>query len=1265
MPVNPSLTSGRPSRGSPSSLSEATAGSALRDENTSDPAIFDPGFFDLELWDPELLERAKDADVYYGTGDIAADVLRNKYLAPGERGPYHVWDRVARAIASVEEDPELWYGRFFSLLYDFRFVPGGRVMHGAGRYDAIRKPTLSNCYVIPIEEDSLEGIYTCIHESAMVYRTGGGVGTDLSILRPAGAPVNATVAGSPGATSFMNLFSESTNTVSQAGRRGALMLTMRVDHPDIEAFIRIKNDRSRRKVQYANVSVLITHEFMDAVKRDGPFDLRWGGKTFRTVRACDLWSTIIENAHASAEPGIIFWDTMREYHNVEYAHPITSTNPCVTGETLVYTADGLYPIAELAEASQARSVTLDSRFGAGQWGPASAPFRTGVKPVFRLTTREGYEVRVTADHKFMTDRGWVAACDLQADDALHILNQKGGFGTEGTAAEGRVLGWLIADGHITGEKGHGAVLGFWGTDLRELAHNFAEDVNEVLGQNPATEGRPVGVVEVASRNMANVSSIRLRRLIAEKYGITAENKTVALPVRAFRGSEEFQRALLQALFTADGHVNGNPPRTGANVRLTSVSLSLLKDVQRMLLNFGIASRMYRNRHPAGSTEIHGRTYARQAVHELIVGRSNVARFVREIGFLSFTKQNVLLHRLTEYKGRGPFSERFKARFQSLVPDGEETVYDLTEPVSHSFVANGLVISNCGEQPLASYTACNLGSLNLSRFVLPDGKFDYGSFAAACRLATRFLDDVIEFNMPNHALEKIRDAVAADRRVGLGITGLGDALVLMKIKYDTEEALETVEQIMRTLCFSAYDESVELARAKGAFPLFRWTGPDGDPMAGISGSRFIESLPEELRAKIREHGLRNSTVITVPPVGTGSIVAQCSSGIEPIFCTSYKRRVKQADGESFSEYKVFHPLVQELFGDDAELPDYVVTAHQIDPYFRVRMQGVIQKYVDSSISSTVNLAEDVSLETVADIYITAYEAGLKGITVYREGSREGILQTEKKSAKPKEQAAAEEATVTRVPDAGAGGLEDWGAPAMAPPAAEMTPAEDLDASTLGEATGLLPRYRPSVTHGMTERIRTGEGNLYVTINEDDQGLCEVFTSIGKAGGNAAAQSEAISRLISLCLRSGVDTLEIAKQLKGICGPNPVWDNGTLILSGPDAIGKALERYVQRRASGQGELELTAAQSSPSGTRKALDAGGGGRVTASTDRGGRPTVSANGHLASRSGGGATDSINLDLPGEETASRVLATCPDCGGPISHLEGCMVCPSCGWTRC
>jgi ribonucleoside-diphosphate reductase alpha chain len=386
-------------------------------------------------------------------------------------------------------------------------------------------------------------------------------------------------------------------------------------------------------------------------------------------------------------------------------------------------------------------------------------------------------------------------------------------------------------------------------------------------------------------------------------------------------------------------------------------------------------------------------------------------------------------------------------------------------------------------------------------------------------------------------------------------------------------------MMRVIRDEAYRTSIELAKEKGPFPLFQWEG--------YSRSKFVQMMPPDIQDAIKKHGIRNSTVLTVPPVGTGSIVAQTSSGIEPIFCTSYRRRVKNHDGETFSEYKVYHPLVRKMFGDDEKLPDHVVTAHQIDPYFRVKMQGVIQKYVDSSISSTVNLPEDVSIETVADIYMTAYKAGLKGITVYREGSREGILQTEEYAKK------------------------QTSAPA---------PKQE-------EKHRKGPRQRPHTTFGVTERIKTGEGYLYVTINEDEDGLCEVFTTIGKAGGNAAAQSEAISRLISLSLRSGIEPREIVKQLKGISGPTPVWDgHGGQILSTPDAIGKVIERYVENRE------QLLALRGGQQQAPKA--------------------------------GVATPAM-ISTKSSDTGATSNTTCPECGTNVEHVSGCVVCYNCGWSKC
>ena len=495
----------------------------------------------------------------------------------------------------------------------------------------------------------------------------------------------------------------------------------------------------------------------------------------------------------------------------------------------------------------------------------------------------------------------------------------------------------------------------------------------------------------------------------------------------------------------------------------------------------------------------------------------------------------------------------------------------------------LVSTNpCAEQPLPDGGCCNLGAVNLERFVDENGNFMIDQFKDTVSIGTRFLDNVVDYNMDRHALEDQKQNATNDRRVGLGILGLGDMFVRMGIKYDSEDALQTIEQIMQIFRDTAYETSVNLSEEKGMFPNFDWKG--------YSKSKFVKNLPKTLKKKIRENGIRNCTLTTVAPTGSGAIVSRVTSGVEPIFATSYKRRVKQNDGgygKSFNEYKVYHPLVKKLFETDDSLPDYVVTAHNIDPYFRVKMQGAIQKYIDSSISSTVNLAEEITVETVADIYMTAYEAGLKGITVYREGSREGILVSDTDNKE-------NESTNTDID-------EDIG---------------------LQISANKSPRVRPSQTVGVTRRIRTGEGTLYITINEDENGLCEVFTTIGKAGGNAAAQSEAISRLISLALRSGLDPHAIVRQLKGISGPNPTWEDGRLILSTPDAIGKALDDYLKEgKLLDENPLEDSELQ--------------GPLITLAQD-------------------------------DEKSDNGLLICTKCHNhSVVNEAGCLTCRECGWSKC
>ncbi|MGB4582440.1 MAG: vitamin B12-dependent ribonucleotide reductase [Coriobacteriia bacterium] len=473
---------------------------------------------------------------------------------------------------------------------------------------------------------------------------------------------------------------------------------------------------------------------------------------------------------------------------------------------------------------------------------------------------------------------------------------------------------------------------------------------------------------------------------------------------------------------------------------------------------------------------------------------------------------------------------------------------------------------CGEQPLLPYEACNLGSVNLSKFVRyteggPD--LDWDRLADVVHRGVRFLDDVIEVN--EYPLPKIAELVHGNRKIGLGVMGWADMLIMMGIPYSSEEAIALGEKVMGFIQAESRQASMKLAAERGVFPNFE-------------GS--IYDTPEGVR-------LRNATVTTIAPTGTLSIIANCSSGIEPLFAVSYVRTVMDNDRlievnplfedlavkQGFYSRELMaliaeHGSVAGVEGVPAEVQNVFVTAHEVAPEWHVRMQAAFQKSTDNAVSKTVNFGNEATIEDVRHVYDLAHELGVKGVTIYRDGSKENQVLSTGKTTKP---------------------------------GASAEPARH------GE---IEPRPRPSVTMGRTEKIQTGCGNLYVTINSDEQGLCEVFTQMGKSGGCAASQSEALSRMISVSLRAGVDPQAILKHLRGIRCPSPAWAQGGKVLSCADAVGIAMEHYLEWMETG----------------------------TAST------MVSKN-----------TDEL-VNLAG---------ACPECGGALEHESGCAVCRACGFSKC
>ncbi len=486
---------------------------------------------------------------------------------------------------------------------------------------------------------------------------------------------------------------------------------------------------------------------------------------------------------------------------------------------------------------------------------------------------------------------------------------------------------------------------------------------------------------------------------------------------------------------------------------------------------------------------------------------------------------------------------------------------------------------CGEQPLLPNEACNLGSMNLAAFIT-DGALDWEKLRHVTRQSVDFLDQVIDRS--KFPLLQIEDMVRLNRKIGLGVMGWADLLFQLGIPYASDAAVALAEELMEFVDFEAKQRSLELAQQKGSFPSF-----EGSIYAkGNLGRTPLKKNWNELGQKIASQGLRNATLTTIAPTGTISMILDTSSGIEPQFSLVYVKNVMDGEkllyvNEWFSQALEKEGIYsQELLEKVAEagsvaeieeIPPHIrevfQTAHDISPEWHIRTQAAFQKYTDNAVSKTINFPSSATVEDIRIAYELAHQLGCKGITVYRDGSRENQVLSS-------------------------------------------------GATKSGTQGKVAPRSRPEVTHGITRRLETGCGHMYVTINTDDRGACEVFVQMGKVGGCASAQLEAIARLSSLALRSDVKLQAIIRQLKGIRCQSPMWHKGEIISSCGDAVGKALEAFLQE----YNIKEIKSLQ-----------------------------------------------VDEDVS-DETFSETnfsIALCPDCGCSVEHTEGCLKCPSCGWTKC
>jgi ribonucleoside-diphosphate reductase alpha chain len=758
--------------------------------------------------------------------------------APVDQTIPDTWQRIAKALAQAETDPAAHEAGFFDALKDFRFLPAGRIVAGAG---TARKVTLFNCFVMGTVPDDMAGIFEHLKEAALTMQQGGGIGYDFSTLRPRGAPVKGVGADASGPLSFMDVWDAMCRTIMSAGsRRGAMMATLRCDHPDIEAFIEAKREANRLRM--FNLSVLVTDAFMQAVKQNQAWELKFNGTAYRTVQARELWDKIMRATYAFAEPGVIFIDRINQRNNLHYCETISATNPC------------------------------------------------------------------------------------------------------------------------------------------------------------------------------------------------------------------------------------------------------------------------------------------------------------------------------------------------------------------------------GEQPLPPYGACLLGSINLARLVQKpfetDAALDLEELDRLTRAAVRMMDNTIDVS--NFPLEQQAQEARNKRRIGLGITGLADALIMVGARYGSAASIKLIETWMKRLQRAAYLASVDLAKEKGAFPLF-------DRDAYLAGES-IRELDADLRDAIAQHGIRNALLTSIAPTGTISLLADnISSGLEPVFSFTYMRTVLMPDGtrrqEEVSDYA--YRLYKQLKGENIPLTEAFVDAQGLAPADHVRVQAAVQKYIDSSISKTINVPEDIDFESFKDIYLMAYEQGCKGCTTYRPNDITGSVLTIKKDEKKAEPAPQQQAELPLV--------------AVAKPVQVMKPRDPLAAGGVIYMT--KPLDRPEALPGSTYKITwpDSEHAMYITLNDilQDGRLRPFEVFINSKNTEHYAWTVALTRMISAVFRRGGDVSFVVDELKAVFDPRGGhWMGGKYVPSLLAAIGGVIEQHLIRIGFMTGPDDLR--------EEKAMLA-----------------------LAA----------NAETPKPLSGLR---QCPKCGQPgLIKSEGCDTCTSCGYSKC
>ncbi len=955
-------------------------------------------------------EEAKTASAEYFGNQLAADVFVAKYALRDSGGVYYektpddMHRRLAREFARIEKGQanSLSEEEVYSWLSDNgegfgAIIPQGSPMAGIGNPHQMM--SYSNCFVIDQPHDSYGGIMHTDQEQAQLMKRRGGVGFDISTIRPHGLATSNAAKTTDGIGVFMERFSNTCREVAQNGRRGALMITIDVHHPEVMTFIKIKEDL--KKVTGANISIKVSDEFMESVESGSDYEQRFpcegagaGSIIRQRADASEVWEALMHAAWKSAEPGILMWDTVKRMTPADayaaFGFKSISTNPCFAAGTLIHTSDGKVPIEELVE----NPTQFRDRFGKYHTGFATC---SGKKATIRLTNTLGEEIRCTPDHVFLCNDGEAyPASELKGRRLMPLVSKR----VEND--------WFVAAGFIQGDGNLGRLDSTTHLGLEvNIGKDDGQQIAELFGETYDSDKQKYYLKESSY-------SDRLSDLGFDSAALP--ERTLPSTFNAWSHSD--QVSFMRGLFSANGCVI-----SGHRIAFKTTCATLAEQIRIWLSDNGMVP--YITTNAAKRVEFENGEYLCQESYDVNLSQYNsIAQFSDLIGFVHDYKTQALHDLLIV---RSP-------KIRNVISTGKvEEVYDFTISNTDHFgvVGNGYVAHNCGEIVLCANDSCRLLVLNTTKFVrnafTSNAYFDYEAFLEAAKVAQRLMDDVVELEIeaidkilakidldpePEHikAIEKnlwikIRSKAIDGRRTGTGVTGIGDSLAMLGVAYSSDDGVHVVGEIYKHLNQGCYMASVEMAEEKGAFPIYDWELEKDHPFLKM----VFDSLPLAYQEKWKKFGRRNIALLTTAPVGSVSLVAgNVSSGIEPIYMMSFKRRrkINQGDqdqtpdfiddmGDGWISYEVFHPGVQQWMDitgetDPGKSPYAGSTAMEIDWLQSVKIQAAAQKWVCHAISKTCNLPADVEIDTVKAVYMEAWKSGCKGFTIYRDGSRSGVL-----------------------------------------------------------------------------------------------------------------------------------------------------------------------------------------------------------------------------------------------------------------------------------